>query len=78
MLDWMVEVTKSYKFINKSYFGSVELMDRYFAASNESVPVSQLHIIGVIAMYIASKMDEVYPLKIKTIYEKIVHKKIAK
>ena len=29
-------------------------------------------------MYIASKMDEIYPLKIKTIYEKIVHKKIAK
>ncbi len=29
-------------------------------------------------MYIASKMDEVYPLKIKTIYEKIVHKKITK
>ncbi len=29
-------------------------------------------------MYIASKMDEVYPLKIKTIYEKIVHKKISK
>lgn len=23
MLDWMVEVTKSYKFINKSYFASV-------------------------------------------------------
>lgn len=29
-------------------------------------------------MYIASKMDEIYPLKIKTIYEKIVHKKISK
>jgi hypothetical protein len=44
----------------------------------ESLPVSQLHIIGVTAMYIASKMDEIYPLKIKTIYEKIVHKKISK
>ena len=50
MLDWMVEVTKSYKFINKSYFGSVELMDRYFSCTSESIPVSQLHIIGVIAM----------------------------
>lgn len=29
-------------------------------------------------MYIASKMDEIYPLKIKTIFEKIVHKKISK
>ena len=29
-------------------------------------------------MLIATKMDEVYPLKIKTVYDKIVHKKIEK
>ena len=29
-------------------------------------------------MLIATKMDEVYPLKIKTVYDKIVHKKIDK
>jgi len=28
-------------------------------------------------MLIASKMNEVYPLKIKTIYEKIAHKKLS-
>lgn len=27
-------------------------------------------------MFIATKMEEIYPLKIKTVYEKIVHKKI--
>lgn len=29
-------------------------------------------------MYVATKMEEVYPLKLKTVYEKIVHKKISK
>ena len=29
-------------------------------------------------MLIATKMDEVFPLKIKTVYDKIVHKKIDK
>ena len=29
-------------------------------------------------MLIATKMDEVYPLKVKTVFEKIVHKKIDK
>lgn len=28
-------------------------------------------------MLIASKMNEVYPLKIKTVYEKIAHKKLS-
>lgn len=27
-------------------------------------------------MFVATKMEEVYPLKMKTIYDKIAHKKI--
>lgn len=76
MLDWMIEVTSSYKFTPKTYFSSVCLMDRYFKAEEERLPITQLHIIGVTSMLIATKMDEVFPLKIKTVYEKIVHKKI--
>lgn len=30
MLDWMVEVTSSYKFTHKTYFDGLTLMDRYF------------------------------------------------
>ena len=53
-------------------------MDRYFKAEDQRLPITKLHIIGVVTMLIATKMDEVYPLKIKTVYEKIVHKKIDK
>lgn len=30
MLDWMIEVTSSYKFNNKTYFAGINIMDRYF------------------------------------------------
>lgn len=76
MLDWMVEVISSYNFQPKTYFAGVEIMDRFFDATEESLLPTQLHIIGVQSMFIASKMEEVYPLKIKTIYDKIAHKKI--
>jgi hypothetical protein len=76
MLDWMIEVTSSYKFTPKTYFSSICLMDRYFSMEDQRIPITKLHIVGVISMLIATKMDEVYPLKIKTVYEKIVHKKI--
>ena len=78
MLDWMIEVISSYKFTPKTYFTAVQLMDRYFKAEDQRLPITKLHIIGVVTMLIATKMDEVYPLKIKTVYEKIVHKKIDK
>ena len=78
MLDWMIEVISSYKFNAKTYFSSVYIMDRYFHAEQQRLPITKLHITGVISMLIATKMDEVYPLKIKTVYDKIVHKKIDK
>ena len=53
-------------------------MDKYFKLEDQRLPITKLHIIGVVSMLIATKMDEVYPLKIKTVYEKIVHKKIDK
>lgn len=76
MLDWMVEVTSSYKFGAKTYFDGVQLMDRYFEAEQESIAPGKLHIIGVQCMLIASKMEEVFPLKMKTVFEKIGHKKL--
>ena len=78
MLDWMIEVTSSYKFVPKTYFSSVCLMDRFFQEEDQRLPITKLHITGVVSMLIATKMDEVYPLKVKTVYEKIVHKKIEK
>lgn len=77
MIDWMVEVTASYKFTNKTFFDGIQVMDRYFHAEQDCLPPSKLHIIGVEAMTIASKMNEVYPLRIRTVYEKIGHRKLA-
>jgi len=68
MLDWMIEVTTSYKFTHKTYFDSVSLMDRFFEAEKECLSPMKLHITGVVAMLVASKMNEVYPLRVKTVF----------
>lgn len=36
-----------------------------------------MHGVGVTAMFIASKYEDIYPLKMKTVFEKIAHKKIS-
>lgn len=52
-------------------------MDRYLKAQQTPVEISELHILGVTSMFIASKFEDVYPLKMKAIYERIGHKKFA-
>lgn len=39
--------------------------------------VSELHLIGVTSIFIACKYEEIYPLRLQTVYERIAHKKLS-
>ena len=77
MVDWMIEVLTNFKCDDQTFFLSVSLLDRYFKLKTEVREISDLHIIGVTCMFIASKYEDIYPLKMKMVYEKIAHKKLS-
>ena len=77
MIDWMIEVLTNFKCDDQTFFLAVSLLDRYFKAKTETREISDLHIIGVTAMFIASKYEDIYPLKMRMVFEKIAHKKLA-
>lgn len=77
MVDWMIEVLTNFKCDDQTYFLSVALMDRYFKGCLDCKEIKDLHIIGVTSMFLASKYEDIYPLKMKTVFEKIVHERIA-
>lgn len=52
-------------------------MDRYFMNCRDVKQINDLHGVGVTTMFIASKYEDIYPLKMKTVFEKIAHKKIS-
>jgi hypothetical protein len=72
----MIEVLTNFKCDDQTFFLSVSILDRYFKGKQETREVSDLHIIGVTTMFIASKYEDIYPLKMKMVYEKIAHKKL--
>ena len=76
MTDWMIEVLHNFKCDDQTFFLAVSLMDRYFKNKGETREIGRLHIIGVTCMFIASKYEDIYPLKMKMVYEKIAHKKL--
>ena len=55
---------------------AINLLDRYFKASPTELMVNDLHLLGVTAMFIASKYEDILPLKMKIVYEKIAHKRL--
>ena len=73
MIDWMIEVLTNFKCDDQTFFIAVSLMDRYFKGCKNIKLVGDLHLTGVTAMFVASKFEDIYPLKMKTVYEKIAH-----
>lgn len=80
MVDWMVEVLSTFKCADQTFFLAVSLLDRYLNALSQEkkqMELHELHITGVTCMFMASKYEDVYPLLMKTVFNKIGHKKIS-
>ena len=80
MTDWMVEVCTSFKCSKRSYFLAVRCFDTFLVIMRKKGVVltnKDVHCIGVTAMYLASKYEDIYPLHSKIVSEKIAHKAIS-
>jgi hypothetical protein len=75
MVDWMVEVLTTFKTSDQTFFLAINLMDRFFKHCDRQLTGSDLHISGIVCMFIASKYEDVIPLLMRTVINKIGHNK---
>lgn len=59
LVDWLVEVSEEYKLCADTLYQAVNYLDRYL--SLQRAQRSQLQLIGVVCMWVASKYEEIYP-----------------
>lgn len=59
LIDWLVEVHLKFKLVPESLYLTVNLIDRYL--EREQVNRQKLQLVGVTAMLIACKYEEIYP-----------------
>ena len=80
MTDWLIEVCTSFKCSQRTYFLSATILDKYLTASHHHGIVLEnkdIHKGGVVAIYLASKYEDVFPLHSKIVSEKIAHNAIS-
>lgn len=63
LLDWIMEVCEVYKLRRVTYYLAVDYIDRYLTI-NPDVPKTQLQLVGVTCLFMAAKLEEIYPPKI--------------
>ena len=82
MIDWMIQVFRVMAVSSdETYFLAVSIMDRYFIAkSRENIVLTypDLHLIGIVCIFIASKYEDVEAITMNSLIDEIAHKKFSK
>uniref|UniRef100_A0A671SUW5 Cyclin E2 n=1 Tax=Sinocyclocheilus anshuiensis TaxID=1608454 RepID=A0A671SUW5_9TELE len=63
LLDWLMEVCESYTLHRQTFYLAQDFFDRYMLSQSD-VQKDQLQLIGITALFISSKIEEIYPPKI--------------
>ena len=63
LVDWLIEVHLKFKLVPESLYLTVNLIDRFL--DKEQVNRQKLQLVGVTAMFIACKYEEIYPPIVK-------------
>ena len=63
LIDWLIDVHLKYKMVPQSMYIAVNLIDRFL--SKNEVSRIKLQLVGVTAMFITTKYEEIYPPELK-------------
>ena len=63
MIEWIIDVHRKFRLLPETLYVTVFLIDRFL--SLKQIKKSQLHILGVTALLISTKYEEIYPPELK-------------
>ena len=63
LIEWIIDVHRKFRLLPETLYVTVFLIDRFL--SMKQIKKSQLHILGVTALLISTKYEEIYPPELK-------------
>lgn len=63
LIDWLIDVHIKFKLQHETLFLTVNLIDRL--AESAKIKKSEMQLVGISAMLIAAKYEEIYPPTLK-------------
>ncbi|XP_054710401.1 G1/S-specific cyclin-E1-like [Uloborus diversus] len=64
LLDWLTEVCEVYRLHRETFYLAQDYIDR-FLTEKPNLPRNSLQLLGATALFVASKMEEIYPPKLE-------------
>ncbi|KAH9499739.1 G1/S-specific cyclin-E1 [Bulinus truncatus] len=63
LLDWLSEVCEVYRLHKETFTLAIDFIDRYLSVTR-NIPKTQLQLLGISALFVAAKLEEIYPPKL--------------
>ena len=63
LIDWLIDVHLKYKLVPQTMYIAVNLIDRYL--DKNSTNRAKLQLVGITAIFISYKYEEIYPQELK-------------
>jgi len=60
LIDWLIEVHSQFKLLQETLYMTVYIIDKFLQLEGFTVRRNKLQLVGVSAMFIASKVEEMY------------------
>jgi len=60
LVDWLIEVQLEFRLLQETLFITIDILDRYLAKEGQRITRDELQLVGVSAMFVSAKMEEVY------------------
>jgi cyclin E len=60
LIDWLMEVCEEFMIKRDTLYITVDFLDRYIAMADYDIQKNELQLIGVTALFLACKVEEVY------------------
>jgi len=64
LFEWISEVCEVYKLHRETFYICMDFVDRYLSEESH-MPKSRLQLLGITALFIAAKLEEIYPPQVK-------------
>ena len=67
LVEWIIDVHRKFRMFSETLYVTIGIIDRYL--SKVLTKKTELHILGVAAILIATKYEEIYPPELKDLLE---------
>lgn len=63
LIEWIIDVHRKFRLMPETLYVTVSIVDRFLSVCE--IKKSQLHLLGVTSLLIATKYEEIYPPELK-------------